>query len=89
VLAPMHNFQHQLRQVLKQFSPLETLDQELSQLCLSFRESLCQLATALEPAALQDRLAHLCIAFEPAKALREEFSALAQVFERSSTDMPN
>jgi len=85
----MHNFQHELRQVLKQFSPLETLDQELSQLCLSFRESLCQPATALEPdAALQDRLAHLCIEFEPAKALRQEFSALAQIFERSSTDLP-
>src|SRR6202795_5394331 len=56
VVAPMHNFQHQLQQVLKQFSPLETLDQELSQLCSSFRESLGQLATALEPAAaLQDR----------------------------------
>jgi hypothetical protein len=85
----MHDFQHQLQQVLKQFSPLETLDQELNQLCLSFRESLSQLATALEPAAaLQDRLAHLCIVFEPAKALRQEFSALAKIFERSSTDLP-
>jgi hypothetical protein len=76
--------------VLKQFSPLETLDQELSQLRLSFRESLSQLATALEPAAaLQDRLAHLCIVFEPAKGLRQEFSALAQIFERRSTDIPS
>jgi hypothetical protein len=33
---------------------------------------------------LQDRLAHLANAFEPAKTLREDFSALAQGFERSS-----
>jgi DNA repair ATPase RecN len=84
----MHNFQTQLRQVLKQFSPLEALDQELSQLCVSFRENLNQLATALEPAAtLQDRLAHLSTAFEPAKTLRQEFSTLAQSFERSSANL--
>jgi Zn-dependent oligopeptidase len=89
LLEPMRRFQDQLRQVLQQFGPLQALDQELEQLSEAFRQSLSQLAGALEPAvALQDRLAHLANAFEPAKTLREEFSALAQGFERSSQESP-
>ena len=89
MLEPMHNFQDQLRQVLKQFAPLQDLDRELDQLSAAFGESLSQLVAALEPAAtLQDRLAHLATAFEPAKTLREEFSTLAQSFERKPEGLP-
>jgi hypothetical protein len=89
VLEPMHIFQHQLRQVLNQFSPLNTLDEELKQLCASFGEHLSELAASLEPAVmLQERLAQLAIAFEPAKILREEFSGLANSFALRSPVSP-
>ena len=85
----MHNFQDQLRQVLKQFMPLQALDNELDQLSVMFRESLGHLATALEPAAtLQDRLTQLAAAFQPAKTLRQEFSVLARSFGRNSEGLP-
>src|SRR5271155_909044 len=59
LLEPMRRFQDQLRQGLQQFGPLQALDQELDQLSEAFRQSLSQLAGALEPAvALQDRLPH-------------------------------
>jgi hypothetical protein len=42
---------------------------------------LSELGTSLEPAVtLQDRLAQLARAFEPARILREEFSGLADSF---------
>jgi DNA repair exonuclease SbcCD ATPase subunit len=85
LLEPMRIFQDQVRHALQQFTPLETLDQELVQLSASFGTSLNQLAAALEPAvALHDRLTHLTAEFEPANTLRREFSALAQSFERRS-----
>jgi hypothetical protein len=85
VLEPMRNFQDQLRLVFRQFASLEGLDRKLNQLCAAFSQSLSQLAAALEPAAaLQDRLVDLAVTLGPSKTLRQEFSALAESFQRKA-----
>ena len=81
VFESMHNFQERPRPVPNQFAPLEALDEKLKRLCASFAEHLNELADALGPAVtLQDQLAYIAGAFEPAKVLREEFLGLAQSF---------
>jgi hypothetical protein len=88
VLEPMHNFQDGLRPVPSQFPPLEALDHKLKRLCSSFGAHLSELTDALGPAVtLQDQLAYLASALEPAKVLREEFLGLAEGFALRSPAM--
>ena len=86
VLEPMHIFQNRFRQVPQQSTPPPALSEQLDKLSMS----LCQLAGALEASsALQGRIARLATAFAPAATLRQEFSALAEKFGRSSEAQPN
>src|SRR5271156_6478106 len=89
VLEPMQNLQDRLQPVLKQFTPLKGLDQELNQLSAAVGESLSQVPSALEPAAkLPDQLAQLASQFKLAETLLDEFSALAESFGRRSRCLP-
>ena len=79
VLEPMHIFQNRFRQVRQQSTPPPALSEQLDKLSMS----LCQLARALEASStLQGRIARLATTFAQAEALRRDFSALADSFER-------
>ncbi len=90
VFESRHDFQDRLRPVPNQFAPLDALDEKLKRLCASFAEHLSEFADALGPAVmLQDQLAYLAGAFEPARILREEFLGLARSFALGSPAMSN